>query len=58
MVNSAIAEAIAQDKELTKKLLDAAGVPVPPGRTAVDADDVLGNRTRNRASCCCETQRW
>ena len=36
---SAIAEAIAQDKELTKKLLDAAGVPVPLGRTAVDADD-------------------
>ena len=32
---SAIAESIAQDKELTKKLLDAAGVPVPdrpPGR--------------------------
>ena len=31
-VTSAIAEAIAQDKELTKKLLDAAGVPVPFGR--------------------------
>jgi len=28
-VTSAIAEAIAQDKELTKKLLSAAGVPVP-----------------------------
>jgi len=36
---SAIAEAIAQDKELTKKLLDAAGVPVPLGRTAVDIED-------------------
>jgi cyanophycin synthetase len=35
----AIAEAIAQDKELTKKLLDAAGVPVPHGRLALDADD-------------------
>lgn len=29
---SAIAESIAQDKELTKKLLAAAGVPVPEGR--------------------------
>ena len=29
---SAIAESIAQDKELTKKLLHAAGVPVPMGR--------------------------
>ncbi|HET9954246.1 MAG TPA: cyanophycin synthetase, partial [Polyangiaceae bacterium] len=29
---SAIAEAIAQDKELTKSLLRAAGVPVPEGR--------------------------
>ncbi|MFZ6675187.1 cyanophycin synthetase [Undibacterium sp. Xuan67W] len=36
---SAIAEAIAQDKELTKKLLDAAGVPVPLGRTVLDIDD-------------------
>jgi cyanophycin synthetase len=35
----AIAESIAQDKELTKKLLDAAGVPVPHGRMALDADD-------------------
>ena len=35
----AIAEAIAQDKELTKKLLDAAGVPVPHGRVALDAGD-------------------
>ena len=30
-VTSAIAESIAQDKELTKQLLDAAGVPVPHG---------------------------
>ncbi|MCU6433570.1 cyanophycin synthetase [Undibacterium sp. Jales W-56] len=36
---SAIAEAIAQDKELTKKLLDAAGVPVPLGRTVLDLED-------------------
>jgi cyanophycin synthetase len=35
----AIAETIAQDKELTKKLLDAAGVPVPHGRAAVDEED-------------------
>ncbi|NBX20880.1 MAG: cyanophycin synthetase, partial [Betaproteobacteria bacterium] len=38
-VTSAIAEAIAQDKELTKKLLAAAGVPVPGGRSVVDAED-------------------
>jgi cyanophycin synthetase len=37
--SSAIAEAIAQDKDLTKKLLDAAGVPVPNGRPVKDADD-------------------
>lgn len=35
----AIAETIAQDKELTKKLLDAAGVPVPLGRAVSDPDD-------------------
>ncbi|MBC7684268.1 MAG: cyanophycin synthetase [Bdellovibrionales bacterium] len=35
----AIAEAIAQDKELTKKLLHAAGVPVPMGRVVADPDD-------------------
>ncbi|WP_137173268.1 cyanophycin synthetase [Massilia sp. HP4] len=35
----AIAESIAQDKELTKKLLDAAGVPVPQGRSVSDPDD-------------------
>jgi cyanophycin synthetase len=37
--SSAIAESIAQDKELTKKLLDAAGVPVPHGRPVSDAED-------------------
>lgn len=37
--SSAIGEAIAQDKELTKKLLDAAGVPVPRGRPVKSADD-------------------
>jgi cyanophycin synthetase len=36
---SAIAESIAQDKELTKTLLEAAGVPVPTGRPVADADD-------------------
>jgi len=35
----AIAESIAQDKELTKKLLDAAGVPVPQGRAVSDPTD-------------------
>src|SRR5512135_3090619 len=34
-----IGEMIAQDKELTKKLLSAAGVPVPNGRPVTDADD-------------------
>jgi len=36
---SAIAEAIAQDKELTKNLLHAAGVAVPYGRPVEDEDD-------------------
>ncbi|WP_425973533.1 cyanophycin synthetase [Tepidimonas sp. HKU78] len=36
---SAIAESIAQDKELTKQLLHAAGVPVPLGRPVRDAED-------------------
>ncbi len=36
---SAIAESIAQDKELTKMLLNAAGVPVPNGRAVADAED-------------------
>ena len=36
---SAISEAIAQDKQLTKRLLAAAGVPVPAGRAVRDADD-------------------
>ena len=36
---SAIAESIAQDKELTKKLLESAGVPVPKGRPVTDAED-------------------
>ncbi len=37
--SSAIAEAIAQDKELTKKLLCAGGVAVPRGRPVSDAED-------------------
>lgn len=36
---SAIAESIAQDKQLTRSLLAAAGVPVPAGRPVEDADD-------------------
>src|SRR5205823_5723153 len=35
----AIAESIAQDKELTRALLRAVGVPVPEGRPVVDAED-------------------
>ena len=38
-LTSAVAEAIAQDKELTKTLLRAAGVPVPLGRSVNDAED-------------------
>jgi cyanophycin synthetase len=36
---SAVAESIAQDKELTKRLLNAAGVPVPMGRPVDNAAD-------------------
>ncbi|MEP6588497.1 MAG: cyanophycin synthetase [Polaromonas sp.] len=36
---SAVAESIAQDKDLTKKLLRAAGVPTPLGRPVSDPDD-------------------
>lgn len=36
---SAIAESIAQDKDLTKSMLRAAGVPVPEGREVKDPDD-------------------
>jgi cyanophycin synthetase len=36
---SAIAESIAQDKELTKELLHAAGVAVPLGKVVDNADD-------------------
>jgi cyanophycin synthetase len=43
--SSAIAESVAQDKELTKKLLAAAGVPVPVGRPVSDAEDAW------RAAC-------
>ena len=35
----AIAESIAQDKELTRDLLRQVGVPVPEGRSVADADD-------------------
>jgi cyanophycin synthetase len=36
---SAVAEAIAQDKDLSKRLLAAAGVPVPQGRPVHDLED-------------------
>jgi cyanophycin synthetase len=36
---SAVAESIAQDKDLTRRLLVAAGVPVPTGRAVTDASD-------------------
>ena len=36
---SVIGESVAQDKELTKYLLTAAGVPVPKGRPVTDAED-------------------
>jgi cyanophycin synthetase len=36
---SAIAESIAQDKELTKTMLRAGGIPVPEGRLVSDAAD-------------------
>jgi cyanophycin synthetase len=36
---SAIAEAIASDKDLTKRLLRQVGVPVPHGRSVADAQD-------------------
>ncbi|WP_313073135.1 cyanophycin synthetase [Melaminivora sp.] len=38
-VTSAVAESIAQDKDLTKRLLHAAGVPVPMGRPVANAQD-------------------
>ena len=38
---SAIAESIAQDKELTKRFLSTIGVPVPEGRKVFDADDAV-----------------
>ncbi len=36
---SAVAESIAQDKDLTKRLLHSAGVPVPLGRPVESVDD-------------------
>ncbi|MCE7914208.1 MAG: cyanophycin synthetase [Nitrosomonas sp. PRO4] len=38
-MTSAVAESIVQDKELTKTLLHAAGIPVPLGRNVKNADD-------------------
>ena len=36
---SAVAESIAQDKQLTRQLLEAVGVPVPTGRAVTSRDD-------------------
>ncbi|WP_077035679.1 cyanophycin synthetase [Pelomonas sp. KK5] len=36
---SAVSESIAQDKDLSKRLLESAGVPVPTGRPCVSPDD-------------------
>lgn len=38
---SAIAESIAQDKELTRSLLQAVGVPVPEGRPVKSAEEAI-----------------
>ncbi|MEO8250564.1 MAG: cyanophycin synthetase, partial [Burkholderiales bacterium] len=38
-LTSAVSESIAQDKDLTKTLLHAAGVPVPIGRPVANAED-------------------
>ena len=38
-MTSAVAEAIVQDKELTKALLHAAGIPVPLGREVTSVED-------------------
>lgn len=38
-MTSAVSESIAQDKELTKSLLHAAGVPVPMGRSVSSAEE-------------------
>jgi cyanophycin synthetase len=35
----AVAESVAQDKELTRRLLGTVGVPVPEGRPVADAED-------------------
>ncbi|SCX94730.1 cyanophycin synthetase [Nitrosospira sp. Nsp13] len=38
-LTGAVAESIAQDKELTRALLGAAGIPVPSGRPVANAED-------------------
>ena len=45
---SAIAEAIAQDKEMTRMLLRAVGVPTPDGRPVKDAEDAWAAAVRDR----------
>ncbi len=43
-MTSAVGESIAQDKDLTKSLLHAAGVPVPLGRSVRSRRGSLGRR--------------
>ncbi|SEO86647.1 cyanophycin synthetase [Nitrosovibrio sp. Nv6] len=38
-LTSFVAESIAQDKELTRTLLNAAGIPIAPGRQVANAED-------------------
>lgn len=38
-LTSSVAESVVQDKDLTKMLLHAAGIPVPTGRPVISADD-------------------
>ena len=45
---SAIGEDIAQDKDLTKGLLAAVGVPVPRGRPVTDPEDAWKDRKSTR----------
>ena len=49
-VTSAVAESIAQDKDLTKRLLHAAGVPVPLGRPVADVEDAWKVAEEDRKS--------
>ena len=45
-ITSALAVDIAGDKQLTRQLLESAGLPVPPGRIVRSADDAVGAARR------------